>query len=131
MGDGMLKYFSALVLVAVVIFGIRHPGWLGLSRFSAPDFKVWIETAHIGPMQRTPYYILDVQSREEKPITVQSVVMNDDPKCVNRDGSLFHTGTDAKLGQVLQFPLGEDWYACKPVKVLISTDRGDSIYTFD
>ena len=127
----MLKYFSVLVLVAVVILGIQHPGWLGLSRFSGPDFKVWIETAHIGPMQRTPYYILDVQSREEKPITVKSVVMNDDPKCVNRDGSLFRTGTDAKLGQVLQFPLGEDWYACKPVKVLISTDRGDSVYDFD
>jgi hypothetical protein len=127
----MFKYFSVLAIAAAVIYVSQHPEILGLSDLSGPDFKVWIEKTRIPP-NNDPYYILDVQSREEKPISVKRVLMNDDPKCVNTDRSLFHAGMDVKLGQVLRFPLGIAGFdACEPVKVLISTDRGESVYNFN
>jgi hypothetical protein len=37
-----------------------------------------------------------------------------------------------KLGEVLRFALGiHGFNACDPVKVLISTDRGGSVYRFN
>jgi hypothetical protein len=129
----MFKYFAVLAIAGAVIYGSQHPEVLGLSSASAsgPDFKVWIETTHIPP-NNDAYYILDVQSREDKPVAVTSVLMNDDPKCVNMALSPYQAGTSVKLGQVLRFPLGiVGFNTCEAVRVLISTDRGDAVYNFD
>jgi hypothetical protein len=130
----MFRYLTVFAMAGAIIYVSQHPEILGLtwSGLSArPDFKVWIEETHVRP-NNDRYYILDVQSREDKPLIVKGVVMNDDPKCVNLDGSFLNKGAEVKLGQVLRFPLGIPGLgACEPVKVLISTDRGDSVYNFN
>lgn len=98
----------------------------------SPKLKVWVDQTHISP-NNDPFDMLNVQSREEKPIMVKRVLMNDDPKCVNMEASIaYHADKPVKLGKVLRFGLGiHGFNACAPVKVLVSTDRGDSVYTFE
>jgi hypothetical protein len=48
------------------------------------DLRVWVEQTHIPP-NNDPYDVLYVHSREDKPIVLKRVVMNDDPKCVNME----------------------------------------------
>jgi hypothetical protein len=55
-----------------------------------PDFKVWVNQTHIPP-NNDPYDILNVQSREEKPIIVKRIMMNDNPKCVNMEAKAVPT----------------------------------------
>jgi hypothetical protein len=126
----MFKYLLVLTVAALVIYVAQHSELLGLLD-QGPDFKVWVNQTHIPP-NNDPYDILNVQSREEKPIIVKRILMNDDPKCINMSLSSYTLGTPMKLGEVQRFPLGlANFGACAPVKVLISTDRGESVYNFN
>jgi len=118
-------------VAGIVIYAAQHPELLGLLD-QGPDFKVWVNQTHIPP-NNDPYDILNVQSREEKPIMVKRVLINDDPKCVNMAASVnYQADKPVKLGEVLRFALGiHGLNACAPVKVLVSTDRGESTYTFE
>jgi hypothetical protein len=56
---------------------------------------------------------------------VQRIVANDDPTCINvNQPQSFQQSM--RLGEVLKYVL-----SCDPVKVVVSTDRGESIYTFE
>jgi hypothetical protein len=127
----MFKYLLVLTIAALVIYAAQHPELLGLLD-QAPDFKVWVNQTHIPPNNEL-YDTLNVQSREEKPIIVKRILMNDDPNCVRMGASLtYHAETPVKLGEVHRFILGvRGINACTPVKVLISTDRGESVYHFN
>jgi hypothetical protein len=127
----MFKYLLVLTIAALVIYAAQHPELMGLLD-QGPDFKVWVNQTHIPP-NNDPYDILNVQSREEKPIVVKRILMNDDPKCVNMEASLtYKAETPVKLGEVHRFALGiHGFNACSPVRVLISTDRGESVYNFN
>jgi hypothetical protein len=127
----MFKYLLVLTVAALVIYAAQHPELLGLLDQS-PDFKVWVDQTHIPPKDAA-FDILNVQSREEKPIIVKRILMNDDAKCVDMGASMtFKADTPVKLGEVHRFALGVHGFnACSPVKVLISTDRGESVYNFN
>jgi hypothetical protein len=127
----MFRYLLVLAGAGLVIYAAQHPELLGLLD-QGPDFKVWVNQTHIPP-NNDPYDIPNVQSREEKPIIVKRILMNDNPKCVNMEASItYHAETPVKLGEVLRFALGiHGFNACSPVQVLISTDRGDSVYHFN
>ena len=131
LGSEMFKYVLVLAVAALVIYGAKHPELLGLLD-QGPDFKVWVDQTRIPP-NNDPYDILNVQSREERPIMVKRIVMNDDPKCVSMDASVdYHADKPVKLGEVVHFGMGiHGFNACDPVKVVITTDRGESVYTFN
>jgi hypothetical protein len=63
---------------------------------AGPDLKVWVGQTQIAP-NNDPYHVPYVQSREDKPMVLKRVVMNDDPKCVNMDLSTYKTDTPVKL----------------------------------
>jgi hypothetical protein len=126
----MLRYLMLLTIAGGVIYASYHPELLGLLD-SSPTFKVWMTKTPVPP-NNSQFSILNVQSREEKPITIRRVLMNDDPKCVRIEGAIdYRPDTPVKLGQVLHFGLGPAGFACEPVKVIISTDRGESTYLFN
>ena len=123
----MVKYLVGAAIGAVAVYAV-----LGLWPLSdaGPDFKVWVKQTHIPPND-DPYDVLNVQSREEEPILLKGVVMNDDPKCINMGLSTYKPDTPVKLGEVYRFALGiHGFNACEPVKVVITTDRGEATYTF-
>lgn len=124
----MFKYLAGLVVGAAGLYAAEQV-WSASSE--GPDFKVWVKQTHIPP-NNDPYDVLYVQSREESPITVKRVVMNDDPKCVNLDLSTHKADAPMKLGEVSRFALGiHGFNACEPVKVVITTDRGEATFQFD
>jgi hypothetical protein len=123
----MFKYLMGAVIGAAALYGV-----LQLSALSGagPNFKVWVNQTHIPP-NNDPYDILNVQSREDHPIMVKDIVMNGDPKCVNMGLSTYTADKAMKLGEVYRFPLGiHGLNACEPVKVVITTDRGEAAYGF-
>jgi hypothetical protein len=123
----MVKYLVGAAIGAVAVYAV-----LGLWPLSdaGPDFKVWVKQTHIPPND-DPYDVLNVQSREEEPIVLKGVVMNDDPKYINMGLSTYKPDTPVKLGEVYRFALGiHGFNACEPVKVVITTDRGEATYTF-
>jgi hypothetical protein len=124
----MFRYLVGAVLGAVALYAVLT---LWPVSDAGPDFKVWVKQTHIPP-NNDPYDILNVQSREEEPVAVKSIVMNDDPKCINMDLSTYKSDTPVKLGEVYRFPLGiHGFNACEPVKVVITTDRGEATYHFN
>jgi hypothetical protein len=126
----MVKYLLVLTIAGLVIYAAQHPEFLGVLD-QGPDFKVWVDQIHVPP-NNTPYDILNVQSREQKPIIVKRVLMNDNPKCVNMEASTAKAEAPVNLGDVLRITLGiHGLNACSPVKVLISTNRSESVYNFD
>jgi hypothetical protein len=125
----MFRYFLVLTIAGIVIYASQRPEILGLG-LSDPSFKVWVDQPFSHGLDRN-IVVLNVQSREDKPIIVRGVLANDDPKCVNTNQPQSFE-QPMKLGQVLRFTLGiRDLGACDPVKVVISTDRGDSVYRFN
>lgn len=123
----MFKFLVGLAVGAVGLYGAQQ---LWAASNAGPDFKVWVGQTHIPP-NNDPYDVLYVQSREDKPIVLKRVVMNDDPKCVNMDASTYKANTPVKLGEVYRFALGiHGLNACQPVKVVIATDRGEATYQF-
>jgi hypothetical protein len=74
----MVKYLVGAAIGAVAVLELWPLSGGG------PDFKVWVKQTHIPPSY-DPYDVLNVQSREEEPIVLKGVVMNDDPKCVNME----------------------------------------------
>jgi hypothetical protein len=65
-------------------------------------------------------------------VVLKSIVINGDPKCVSMEMGDYKAGTPVKLGEVHQFGLGiHGFNACEPVRVVITTDRGESAYTFN
>ena len=124
----MFKYLAGAVIGAVVLYGGLQIWALSSA---GPHFKVSVKRTHIPP-NNDPYDILVVQSREEEPVVLKSIVMNDNPKCVSLDMGTYKAGTPVKLGEVYQFGLGiHGFNACEPVRVVITTDRGESTYTFN
>jgi hypothetical protein len=123
----MFKFLVGLAVGAAGLYGAQQ---LRAASSAGPDFKVWVGQTHIPP-NNDPYDVLYVQSREDEPIVLKRVVMNDDPKCVNMDASTYRADTPVKLGEVYRFALGiHGFNACQPVKVVIATDRGDATYQF-
>ncbi|MCP1974269.1 hypothetical protein [Bradyrhizobium elkanii] len=124
--------FVIFLLPAALAIAWRFSGDTGPSAASArsPEFKVWTEQTHIPPNDDA-YDLLYIQSREDEPVILKKVLMNDDPKCVNMSLSTYEKDKPLKLGEVIRFALGlHGSSACTPVRVLISTDRGDSTYQF-
>ena len=106
------------VCAALALWGLSSTG---------PAFKVWVKE-----MPPNAYDVLVVQSREEEPVVLKSIVMNGDPKCVSMEMGDYKPGTPVKLGEVYRFGLGiHGFNACEPVRVVITTDRGTSAYTFN
>ena len=123
----MVKYLVGAVLGAVALYAVLD---LRPLADAGPDFKMWVKQTHIPP-NYDPYDVLNVQSREEEPIVLKGVVMNDDPGCINMELSTYKPDTPVKLGEVYRFALGiHGFNACEPVKVVISTNRGEATYTF-
>jgi hypothetical protein len=122
----MVKYLVGLVVGVVGLYAAQRLWSAPID--DGPDFKVWVEQTHIPP-NNDPYDVLYLQSREDRPITVKGVVMNDDPKCVNMDLSTHKTDVPMKLGEVSRFALGiHGFNACQPVRVVVTTDRGEAYF---
>jgi len=112
---------------AIGLYGAQQ---LWATSNAGPDLKVWVGQTPIPP-NNDPYDVLYVPSREDEPIVLKRVLMNDDPKCVNMDLSTYKADTPVKLGEVYRFALGVHGFnACQPVKVVITTDRGEATYQF-
>jgi hypothetical protein len=123
----MFKYLVGLAVGAAGLYGAQQ---LWAVSNAGPELKVWVGQTNIPPND-DPYDVLYVQSREEKPIVLKRIVMNDDPKCVNMDASTYKADTPVKLGEVYRFALGiHGFNTCQPVKVVIATDRGEATYQF-
>jgi hypothetical protein len=123
----MFKYLVGLAVGAAGLYGAQQ---LWAASNAGPDLRVWVAQTHIPPND-DPYDVLYVQSREDKPIVLKRVLMNDDPKCVNMDASTYKADTSVKLGEVYRFALGiHGLNACQPVKVVVATDRGEATYQF-
>jgi hypothetical protein len=117
----MFKYLIGAAVGALGLYGVQQV-WAVSS--AGPDLKVWVGQTHIPP-NNDPYDVLYVQSREDEPIVLKRVIMNDDPKCVNMDASTYRADTPVRLGEVYRFALGiHGLNACQPVRVVIATDRG-------
>lgn len=124
----MFKYLLAMAAGAVGLYAVQE---LSAVYGAEPGLKVWVKQTHIPP-NGDPYDLLVIQSRVEMPVAVKGILVNDDPKCLNMDVSTYKVGTPLKLGEVQQFGLGiHGFNACEPVKVVITTDRGESTYRFD
>jgi hypothetical protein len=124
----MFRYLVGAVLGAVGLYAVLA---LWPVSDAGPDFKVWVKQTRIPP-NNDPYDVLNVQSHEEEPVVLKSIVMNDDPKCINMDLGNYKPGMPVKLGAVFRFGLGiHGSNACEPVKVVITTDRGEATYHFD
>jgi hypothetical protein len=94
-------------------------------------FKVWVSYRSIPP-NNDRYDTLMIQSREEQPIGVKGVLLNDDPKCLNMDLSPYTPGMPIELGEIIRFGLGINGFStCDPVKLVIKTDRGEATYEFN
>jgi hypothetical protein len=128
----MFKYFLVLLVAGGVIYAAQHPDLLErLQLQDGPDLKVWVSQTHVST-DNGLFNVLNVQSRESQPIVIKSVLMNDDPKCVRMDQSLYRPGAPVKLGEVVRFFLGmANFNACEPVKVVITTDRGVATFNFE
>jgi hypothetical protein len=123
----MFKFLVGLAVGATGLYGAQQ---LWAVSNTGPDLKVWVGQTHIPP-NKDAYDVLYVQSREDRPIVLKRVVMNDDPTCVNMDASTYKADTPVKLGEVYRFALGiHGLNACQPVKVVIATDRGEATYQF-
>jgi hypothetical protein len=123
----MFKFLVGLAVGAAGLYGAQQ---LWAVSNTGPDLKVWVAQTHIPP-NNDPYDVLYVQSRENKPIVLKRILMNDDPKCVNMDASTYRADTPVKLGEVYRFALGiHGLNACQPVKVVVATDRGEATYQF-
>jgi hypothetical protein len=122
-----------LALAGVVIYAVNRPERFGLdlSSVSGPTLKVWVSHRPVPP-NNDRYDTLVIQSREQQPISVEGVPMNDNPKCVNMDLSPYTLGTPVKLGEIIRFGLGINGFnACEPVKLVIKTDRREATYEFN
>ncbi len=129
----IFKYILAAAIGAVAVYATQELRAVSSAGpdFAGPDFKVWVGQTHIPP-NNDPYDILYVQSREDKPIVLKGIVMNNDPKCVNMEQGTYKPDTPVKLGEVYRFALGiHGLNACEPVKVVVATDRGETTYTFN
>jgi hypothetical protein len=123
----MFKFLVGLAVGAAGLYGAQQ---LWAVSNTGPDLKVWVGQTNIPP-NNDPYDVLYVQSREDEPIVLKRVVMNDDPKCVNMDASTYRADTPVRLGEVYRFALGiHGLNACQPVRVVIATDRGEATYQF-
>jgi hypothetical protein len=124
----MWKFLAGAVTGAAVV--CAAVGYPSLSS-TEPQWKVWVKQMHIPPND-SPYDLLVIQSRQEAPVVVRDIVVNGDPKCVNMDMGTYRPGTPVKLGEVYQFALGiHGFNACEPVRVVITTDRGETAYHFE
>ncbi|MCS3687505.1 hypothetical protein ABIF07_005468 [Bradyrhizobium elkanii] len=122
----MLRYFLILAAAAGVIYAAQHTNMAMSSE--EPSFKVWIDqpfSAVTRPRRDPDINVLNVQSREEAPIRVARLLINGDPGCINRDQPQSFE-QPMKLGQTLKYTL-----LCDPVKVVITTDRGEAVYQFN
>ena len=124
----MFRYLVGAVLGAVALYAVLA---IWPVSDTGPDFRVWVKQAHIPP-NYDPYDVLNVQSREEEPIVLKSIVMNDDTKCINMDLGNYKPDEPVKLGEVFRFGLGiHGFNACEPVKVVITTNRGEATFHFN
>lgn len=124
----MFKFLVGLAVGAAGLYAAQEL-WAGSN--AGPDFRVWVTHTPIPPND-DPYDMLNVQSREDEPIVLKRVVVNDDPKCVNMELGTYKADTPVKLGEVYRFALGiHGLNACEPVRVVIETDRGEASYQFN
>jgi hypothetical protein len=124
----MLKFLAGASVGVVAIYAVQE---LSAVYRAEPELKVWVKQTHIPP-NGDPYDLLVIQSRAEAPVAVKGILVNDDPRCLNVDAGTYKAGTPLKLGEVQQFGLGiHGFNACDPVKVVVTTDHGQSTYRFD
>lgn len=103
---------------------------LGLSgcNWGGPNIEVLLQHGERGAseiVQDIPHII--IRSRDEKPVTVKSILVNDDEDCQSFMGMPMPSPfpVTLKLGQEVSVIS-----ACEPVKIVVSTDRGDSSFSF-
>lgn len=103
---------------------------LGLSgcNWGGPDIEVLLQHGERGAseiVQDIPHII--IRSRDEKPVTVKSILINDDEDCQSFMGVPMPSPfpITLKLGQMVSVIS-----ACEPVKIVVSTDQGEASFNF-
>jgi hypothetical protein len=141
-----MRFIFAAIVIAGLVYGITHINkTTNLSSFvtaptvrQGPALKVWVNNS--SEFGKT----INIQSRDERPIVIDDVVINNNSKCLAFDTVKKFAAQPANglstpaywksLAPPWRLMLGEvktSGTFCEPVKVVVSTDLGDSVYTFD
>ena len=93
-----------------------------------PDIEVIVQHGERGAseiVQDIPH--VTIRSRDEKPVTVKSILINNNEDCQSFMGMPMPTPfpVTLKLGQMVSVIS-----ACEPVKIAVTTDRGEVSFNF-
>lgn len=127
--------WTLAIILALVMFKLgmfdEPLGWMTSKIPVSPTFRSSVKLAVVKerfpPTEYPPRpasFVLEIKSSEDQTVTVTNIVVNNRPECV---GLVF-----AKLPQTLR--TGDAIKVvpqCDPIKVVVSTDRGDQVYTWD
>jgi hypothetical protein len=101
-------------------------------RTTGPDFKVAVVEEYLDRSATRPVPFLKIQSLNDDPVTITSVIMNENDDCSDKN-----INQKLNLGDVYKTPPATKVFMlllagkmCEPVKVRIRTDRGEVVYTF-
>jgi hypothetical protein len=123
--NNLAKWCVTIGAVAGLVYLIVHmPGWH--AAFERSSIKLAVVKERLPPTRYPPmpaYSTLEIKSLEDQDITVTDVLVNNKLECI---GLLMAT-LPQKLGTgdaIKVLP------KCDPVKVVVSTDRGEQVYTW-
>jgi hypothetical protein len=73
--------FVAGMLALGVIVGLGYATFsIGASNHTG-NFKIWTQEVYLDPKATKPVLVLNIQNRDETPVVLTGVSVNDDPKC--------------------------------------------------
>lgn len=115
---------SSLSIGCAIVMSLALTGCI----FGGPDIEVIVQRGERGAselVQGIPH--VTIRSRDEKPVQVTSLLINDDEDCQSLMGLPMPSPfpVQLKLGQSVSVIS-----ACQPVKIVISTDRGAVKFNF-
>jgi hypothetical protein len=80
---GRLRYGFVVILAVCAVVALDYaPYLLRASHLaSGVQLKVWVQEVYLDPKATGPIMVLNIQNRDESPVTLTGVSVNDDPKC--------------------------------------------------
>jgi hypothetical protein len=74
--------FVAGTIALGIIAGLGYATFsIGASNHATGNLKVWTQEVYLDPKATKPVLVLNIQNRDEAPVVLTGVSVNDDPKC--------------------------------------------------